>query len=577
RDLCIFAPHNIFRDPPFSRIDFISCCNLMIYLDTVLQKKIIATFHYALNNNGYLMLGKSETIGASGRLFVQVEKKYKIYSRKKDAQLNAILEMNYRVTGSDRLQPPGKRTLAVKETTHTPDLEKNVDNLLLSRYVPACVVVNQDLEILQFRGSTGLFLEPSPGKASLNLVKMAKPGLAFELRNAIHKSSRTGESIKKAGLEIKHHNQLHQVSIEVTPMKSDGEEKLFLVIFQELPSNIEAGVRPSLTKDKLVKQLQDELNAVKENMRSIIEAQEASNEELQSANEEIISSNEELQSINHELETSKEEVESTNEELMTINTELQMRNEQLAEAYDYAEAVFTTIREGVLVLTNDLRVKSANRAFYRIFQVNENAVEGTLVYNLGNGQWNIPKLRELLEEVIPHNFEFNGFEVTHVFPFIGKKTMLLNARRILQKIHRQQLILLTIEDITEHREAQARLTEEKRRIQNIVNNAPVMLWMADPGKKMTFVNNAWLEFTGHELGQEIGLGWQEGIHADDMAIWRRTFDDAVANKRAFEVEYRFRRHDGIYRHVRNTGKPVILEDGSFTGFTGSCVEIAGQV
>ena len=454
RDLCVFAPHNIFKDPPFSRIDFISCCNLMIYLDVVLQKKIIATFHYALNQNGYLMLGKSETIGTSGQLFAQIEKKYKIYSRKKDTAVRAMFEMTHRIADIDRSIAQQQRKLMQNVSGPENELEKTVDEILLNKYTPASVVVNQDLEILVFRGSTGLFLEPSPGKASLNLLKMARSGLAFELRNAIHKVNKSGNAVKKSGLEVKMHDAVHTVAIEVLPMQSNGEEKLYLIIFEELPKAPQADLRAVYSKDKTVKQLQEELNSVREDMRSIVEEQEASNEELQSANEEIVSSNEELQSINEELETSKEEVESTNEELMTINTELQVRNEQLAEAYEYAEAVFGTIREAVLVLDENLRVKTANRSFYKIFQTKEEDTEGLLIYELSNGEWKIPKLKELLEDFIPANGQYHGMEIQHTFPSIGSKVMIFNAKKVVQKIHRQELILLAIEDITEHRKNQ---------------------------------------------------------------------------------------------------------------------------
>ena len=179
--------------------------------------------------------------------------------------------------------------------------------------------------------------------------------------------------------------------------------------------------------------------------------QETSNEELQSANEEIVSSNEELQSINEELETSKEELESTNEELMTINAELQVRNEQLAEAYEYAEAVFETIREAILVLDKDLRVKSANKSFYKIFGMREEDCEGMLIYELAGRRWDIPQLRYLLNELLPQNSQYQGFEITHTFPVVGEKIMLVNACRVNQKIHQQQLILLAIEDITDLR------------------------------------------------------------------------------------------------------------------------------
>jgi two-component system CheB/CheR fusion protein len=570
RDICVFAPHNIFRDPPFSRLDLISCCNLLIYLDNYLQKKAIATFYYALNSTGYLVLGKSETIGTSGQLFVQLEKSFKIFAKKPDVSGKAIIDLTNRSPDLDRTPHEYKRI--VQEEPAIPELEKIVDDILLSQYVPPSVVVNLDLEILQFRGSTGFFLEPAPGKATLNLVKMAKPGIAFELRNAIHKANKLGQRVKKSELEIKHKGTIHQVSIEVVPLKPASEERLFLLLFEEAQT-LTSDPKATLSKDDEIRKLQEELITVREDMRSIVEDQEASTEELQSANEEIISSNEELQSINEELETSKEEVESTNEELMTINTELQVRNEQLAESYEYAEALLDTIREAVIVLGKDLRVKMANKAFYQIFKVTEYETEGNTLFALGNRQWDVLRLRQLLDDVINKDTSFAGFEIEHEFPVIGKKMMLVNARKVVQITHRQEVILMAMEDITEHRAAQKLMAERETWFRNMADNAPVMIWMTDTNLQWTFVNSTWLQYTGVNLSDITGKGWLNAIYEDDrensFQIYKSNFD----KKLPFELESRFRRSDGQYRWVLCTGKPTFSHEGQFTGYIGSCIDI----
>ncbi len=573
RDLCVFAPHNIFRDPPFSRIDFISCCNLMIYLDTVLQKKIIVTFHYALNNNGYLMLGKSETIGNSGQLFSQLEKKFKIYCRKKDSAVREMFEFNYRLADRDRIESISQKRIMQKASGQENELERIVDNLLLEKFTPASVVVNQDLEILQFRGSTGLFLEPSPGKASLNLVKMARAGLAFELRSAIHKVNKSGQPVHKSGLEIKHNNSLHYISIKVLPLQAAGEEKLFFIVFEELPNHTGVNVKTVYSKEKLVKQLQEELGNLREDMRSIVEEQEASNEELQSANEEIVSSNEELQSINEELETSKEEVESTNEELITINTELQVRNEQLAESYEYADAMFGTIREAVVVLDRDMRIKTANRAFYKTFNLREEDTEGLPIYEIMGDQWNTPELRNMLEDVIRNNAPVNGLELVINSPGVEKKTVLINAKSIVQRIHRQQIILLAIEDISEHREGQRIIAEREAMFRNMADNAPVMLWVAGPDKMQTFMNKTWLEFTNSRLQDEVGMGWTKNIHPNDLPEFLNVYNDAFEKKIPFRHKYRLLRHDGLFREMMVIAKPTYDADSTFAGLIGTVVDI----
>jgi two-component system CheB/CheR fusion protein len=234
RDLCVFAPHNVFRDPPFSRLDLISCCNLMIYLDVPLQKKILHTFHYSLNPTGYLVLGKSETNSSAADLFNQIEKKYKVFTKKNDSLSKSKFDLKFPLPDREA-KTPIKVSIDKQPAPKRNHLEKTVDDILHQKYVPASVVVNEDFDIIQFRGSTGLFLEPAPGKASFNLLKMARAGLAFELRTAIHKASKSKGIVKKSGIEIKHKGHLYQISIEVVPVK-DVEEKLFLVIFEETGS-----------------------------------------------------------------------------------------------------------------------------------------------------------------------------------------------------------------------------------------------------------------------------------------------------------------------------------------------------
>ncbi len=572
RDLIVFAPHNVFKDPPFSRIDLISCCNLMIYLDNYLQKKLLTTFHYALNHIGYLMLGKSETISTALQLFTQLEKKFKIYGKKKDVAGKAIFEMNYRPDIESGNNLGDKKKIQKRLESAQGNLEKSVDEILLRNYIPASVVTNRDLEILMFRGSTSLYLEPSPGKASLNLLKMARAGLAFELKNAAHKVTRSGQSVKKSGLEIKVKDQIHHVSIEVHPLKDEGEEDLFLVVFNELP---EPGtiVKANLSKDKLVTQLQDELQTVREDMRSIIEEQEASNEELQSANEEIVSSNEELQSINEELETSKEELESSNEELMTINSELQMRNEQLSASYEYSEAVFNTITESVLFLDKDLRIKSANKSFYKTFKEKEENTEGRLIYELAERQWDIPGLRELLDKVMKQNSPFGGFEVKQVFPQIGEKVLLLSARRVVQQLNDQQLILLAIEDITEHRRAQAIIAEREAWMRNMLDNAPVLIWVSNSNNVRYFFNKSWLDYTGNKEGQDKDQEWMKQIHPQDLDKYLAVSSSSIGKRTAFQAEYRLCRRDGEYRWILEVSKPTYSSINEFAGYIASCTDI----
>lgn len=579
RDLCVFAPHNLFKDPPFSRLDLISCRNLLIYLNNSLQNKAFSTFHYALKPGGYLFLGKSETVSASTALFTPVEKNYRIYARRNETNNIPPRQLTFG-SPDDRINPPRtdlERTDYMDKKGYTPkspgnDLNKLVDSLLLNLYVPASVVVDQDLEIIQFRGSTGLFLEPAPGKASLNLLKMARTPLAFELRNAVHKAQQSGQAVRKSGLVITVNGNPHQVTVEAVPLSREGETRLFLVLFTEEIVVVAPDDSSESIRSARIQQLENELSLLREDMHSIIEEKEASNEELQSANEEIVSSNEELQSINEELETSKEEIESTNEELLTINQELQVRNDQLTEAYGYAEAIFDTISEATVILDKDLSVRSANQAFYTIFRVNQQDTEGKLIYELGNRQWDIPQLRRLLESVITQNANIKSYEVTHTFPGIGEKVMRLNARKVVQH-QRQEAVLLAIEDITDHRQAQRLLEERQAWFRDLMDNAPTLVWVASAESTFSFVNRAWLEFTGSPAEEVLGQPVALNVHPDDYDAYLSIYATSFLRRQPFSTEFRLQRQDGEYRWMLTNARPQYAADGSFTGFIGTSQEV----
>ncbi len=570
RELCVFAAHNVFRDPPFSRIDLVTCCNLLIYLNATLQKKVISNFHYALNASGYLILGKAESVGNAEHLFKQVDKKTKLYGKKSDETSRSIFDSSYQIPDTEKSVLSFKRKKPQKEIIEPKNIDRVIDNLLLTQFAPAALVINHDMDILQFRGSTSVFLEPLPGKASLHLLKMARPGLALELRSAVQKTISSGLPVRRTGVHINYKNQVYDVSFEVLPLETSFENPLLMVVLEE---NRVLEVTATQTKDRRVKQVEAELIALREDMRSILDQQESANEELQSANEEIVSSNEELQSINEELETSKEEVESSNEELMTINQELQVRNQQLAESHEYTEAVIETIREAVLILDHNLRVKMANNAFYKIFRLQPKNVEGYFIYEVGNGAWMIAKLQELLEDILPKNTQIESFEMKHTFDGIGEKILMLSARRINQKSRKQSFILLAIEDITEHRHAKLLLQEREAWLRNMSDNVPVMIWVAGTDKNFTYLNKTWLAFTGKTLANEVGIGWTEGVHKNDLEKTLTIFHESFNKKEPFIAEYRMKRFDGEYKLVKNQAVPSFDANNIFTGYIGSCVEI----
>jgi len=473
RDVCIFAKHNILTDPPFSKMDFISCRNMLIYFDTTAQKRVISTFQYALNDGGCLMLGKSETIGTFGQFFTLLDKKLKFYSRRKKSGTSNISELTSKIS-----QPmPDKNKAPIAAIKKAPavingTLGSAFDSVLLANHVPASVIINYDLEILQFRGATSTYLQHSAGKASFNILKMAHIEITFELRNAIHHAIKTKEPIRKMGIEMNRdlaNNTIQIVNIEAIPLTIEDEEPLVIVIFtgyiqqESEKDSIRGKQNNTIAKDRRIKKLEEELAAARADMGSITHDQETANEELQSANEEIVSSNEELQSLNEELETSKEEIESTNEELMTSNQELHSRILQVEELYNYNEAILSTVHEPILILDKEFKIKSANKSFCKTFHVDEQECIGISLYKLCNNQWNIEELRQLLDEIVTKNNHFHNFEVERAFPVIGKKIMLLNAHRIIQARENEELIVLTIIDITDFRNLSVELQIKEKK------------------------------------------------------------------------------------------------------------------
>jgi len=460
RETCVFAPHNILNDPPFSRMDFISCCNLLIYFDISAQKKALATLGFALNDKGYLRLGKSETIGALAQNFTQVNHKYKIYALKKNNGVRKLPELLPRFSTA-HIADKSPKLLSRKNTAaNSKELDSVIDSVLLSRYMPACAVINKDMEILQFRGATEPYLAHPSGKASLNILKMIKTDFVFELRTVIHKAIKTKKTATRAGIEMKSGPLPGIVTLAVCPLKIEWDQPLLLVVFtmqEQVEKYIEtakgkktkAQTRILAQKDKRIKKLYAELSTTRAEMHAVVEAQETAYEELEAANEEIVSANEEFQTLNEELETSKEEIETTNEELIVANQELQTRNDLLNESYKYSEAIIATIHEPMVVLDSKLSVRTANNSFYKKFGVRKEETEGVSLFQLGNKQWDIPQLRKLLNDVLSKGTAFEDYEITHTFSGIGEKIMLLNAHRIVQKTHGEQLILLAIEDITE--------------------------------------------------------------------------------------------------------------------------------
>ncbi|HBE79192.1 MAG TPA: chemotaxis protein CheB [Firmicutes bacterium] len=410
REMCIFSEQNIIKDPPFSRLDLLSCRNVLIYMGPVLHRKLIPTFHYALKPAGYLMLGTSESIGTFLDLFSLLDPKFKIYSKK---AIHTPLNFDFDTIEetATKLEVSGRMNNIGADLWNNYDVLKEADRIMLAKYAPAGVLINDKLEILQFRGLTDPYLTHSPGLASLNLFKMVKSRLAVELQKVIQQAGKEERPVRKEGLEVKENGQSRNLNIEVFPFKDPVEGKnYFLIVFEEIISQTEAimeqtqsnpedskgGTQPEGTQQ--LNQLRLELAATIEYQQSIIEQREATNEELRAANEEIQSSNEELQSTYEEMETAKEELQATNEELTTVNDELRNRNLELNQVNSDLKNLLSSINIPVIILDNDLRIRRFTTVAEKVF----NLIPTDVGRPLSDIKPNIafPQLEQMILEVI---------------------------------------------------------------------------------------------------------------------------------------------------------------------------------
>jgi len=572
RDVCVFARHNVAEDPPFSKLDFISCCNVLIYLGAVLQRKVLSILHYALKPAGFLAVGPSESIGTLSESFHQVEKTHKIYCLRALAKTPAPT-LSHGRRGEGRVDP----TERTGEGRAGLDVLKEADRLVLAAHGPPGAVVDDAMNIVQIRGRTAPYLELSPGEPSHNLLKLAREGMLAGLGKAFQTARETDAAAQEDGFRIEEEGQLTDVAIEVMPFTSgsSSEERYFLVLFKDVAPKRGPSVAhaPATEAHGGSDKLRHELKATKEYLQSIVEGNASTLEELRAANEEAQAGNEELETAQEELESANEELNTLNEELKVSNLEFSKVNRDLTNLLEsisiplvmvgrdlrirrftraieprlnliasdvgrsitdlqpqmelpdlrrllldameggnrkprdvrdahgrwyslrvlpsvgtdrkidgavlmlididaakrgaeFAEAIVETVREPLVILNQSLEVMKANKTFYETFQAAREETEGRLIYDLGNGQWDIPKLRELLENILPARSTFRDFEVTHDFEHVGRKVMLLNASEIFNPNAQARTILLAIEDVTDHKRAEEALRTTNAELQH---------------------------------------------------------------------------------------------------------------
>ncbi|MBK1615535.1 hypothetical protein CKO44_18905 [Rubrivivax gelatinosus] len=492
RDCCTFARQNVAYDPPFSRLDLISCRNLLIYLDPVLQKRVMPAFHFALRREGILMLGASESVGAFSEFFTPIDVPRAKLFEKKTLANRPFTALALAAPVPPPTAAPGARADPEPREVDTPDtLRREVDRIALARFVPPCVLCDDAFNVIEYRGDTSPFLVNPGGAPTQQLRRLARPGVFHAVGEALREARASGRTVRRGGLRVTLDGHARDASLEVTPVQSARlQGRAFLVFFiasgqpaaahgrppallRDLAANVvswvgDRGQRTARTAlEREVVRLNAELGAVREQTRVMLEEHELAIEELKTLEEEAQSSNEEFQSTNEELETAKEELQSLNEELSTTNDELRYRNrelkvlhERVTQARDFADAIIETTSQPLLVLDAALRVLRANQAFYDSFHSTPRETLQVPLFALGSGQWDIPELRRLLEDVMPQRTRVRDHEISAVFPLLGRRRVMLNAARVVYPD--STTILLTMDDVTERQETLDALSKADR-------------------------------------------------------------------------------------------------------------------
>lgn len=468
REMCVFAKHNLIADPPFSKLDLIACRNVLIYLNGV-QENTVPLFHYALKPGGFLMFGASEA-APSPDLFTPADPERGIFVRRETTSRlprprisspHAAPLPDFPADEVSAAPPPG--------SVASPS---EVDKILRSRYAPAGVVVDEDLQAIEFLGHASTYLTLSAGKTSLNLIKLiADTGLFLEVEKLVRQALISGRLERKETAVYRDgdpsagaRDGLNLLAIPVPAAHGHS----VMVLFEPAPPRPAEAPAAVDSRDLRIELLKEQLAEAKERFLSTNEDRHALKEESENTNREALSANEELRSLNEELETAREELQSTNEEirstnaeLVAVNAELQAGNAALAEARDFAVAIVDAVRQPLLVLDSDLKVRMANRALCAAFGLEAEAARGQSVFSLSKGAWDVPALRGALEACNKSGQALPDLEVICDFPGIGRRDLAIGGRRL----DRPGLLLLAVEDVTDRKlEQQARLrTEESRR------------------------------------------------------------------------------------------------------------------
>ena len=512
RDLCIFARQNLCNDPPFSHMDIVSCRNVMIYFNATLQRQIMSTFHYALDPGGYMLLGMSEGLRDYRDAFAPVDRKHKLYTK-----LGGRLSLNFPVSRdyrSSRANPAGRTALIdAGEFWPEADLQRAADRIVLARFGPPALVIDEQMNVVQSRGQTSPLIQLSPGTVSWNLARVLRADILSSVQQvvqrAIDEDISTSVTLETYGPDQK----LQQYQVDVLPIATSGvRSRCFLILFQTAEAGVGANTPLRLVlpvsepsgdeKDRLVVQLRNDLNGTRFHLQTLVEERDTRNQELVSANEEIQSANEELQSTNEELETTKEELQSTNEELQTVNDELQQRNQALEQTGNDLRNLLTSVNIPLLMLTSDLHIRQFTPPMQKLLSV----LPSDIGRPIGNIRMQLsvediePLLKHVLETLSTHESEVQDRE---------GKWHLLRIRPYRTSDNKIEGLVMVLVDIDQLRSSQQMLIEARDFSLSVVESVPVPVVVLSRDCTIRTVNSAFRELVQMRTSELTGRSFPD--------------------------------------------------------------------
>ena len=574
REMVVFAHHNVIKDPPFSKMDMISCRNLLIYLNSDLQKKIIPVFNYSLNNDGLLLLGTSESIGEFTNYFSVFDQGIKIFKKKKET----TNRLQKGVLGLPEIQhnmalPLAINTASVKKINISGLTEK----MLLDQYAPPSVIIDKNNEAIYFSGNTGQYLEIPVGEARLNILNMAKKGLKPELDATIRKV-RTGRmEVQTNGVEVKVNDHFKTINLIVKPvLVKETDLGALLIIFEPAQKSAkkvsELSDLPSRKRKPEISDLEKELKITQQHLQSAINELEISNESLQTTNEEYQSSNEELQSTNEELETSREELQSVNEELITVNSELTGKIEQLSEANDDLNNLLASIEVATVYLDRELKVKRFTPAATRIFNLIPSDIDRPVTHLSSNIVYKalVDDVKNALKTLAVKSADVQAVDGTwyhmRILPYRTTENVI-------------EGVLVTFVDISDQKNVEETLKKTNEHLNLILENLPAVPFtcMAEPEIIFSFVGKSSEKVTGFLPEQFISKTsfWINRIHADDKKKMLSAFLN-ISKKGSLDLLFRWKCADGKYKHFINYLRFAKAEGGRPAYIVGVWQETKGS-